>query len=153
MTWQTSLNSLEETEKLGEVLGHNLRGGEVVELISDLGGGKTTLAKSIAKGAGSQDNVTSPSFTISNQYKTPKFTIHHFDLYRLSDPGIIELTLSENFSDSGTVTMIEWAGSVANVLPANRIIIRIDPIANSESSRKLEITLPVTSDYLLEGLK
>src|ERR1700722_299415 len=89
------VDSLKATLVLGRTLGQNLKGGEAIELSSDLGGGKTALVKGLANGAGSQDLVSSPSFTICNQYNTPKFVIYHFDFYRLSDPGIIARELSE----------------------------------------------------------
>ena len=77
------LKSLNQDQFLmfGQKIGQKLKGGEVFELISDLGGGKTTLTKSIVKGSKSSDQVSSPSFTICNEYKALKFTIYHFDFF------------------------------------------------------------------------
>ena len=69
------------TTAYGLFLGANLRGGEVVELISDLGGGKTTLTQAIVAGAGSKDVVSSPTFTIGKQYTAGKLRIYHFDFF------------------------------------------------------------------------
>ena len=79
-----SLNNLKETEKFGIFLGENLKPGDVVCLNGDLGAGKTTLTKSIAKGLGIDDYVTSPTFTIVNEYYG-KTDLYHIDTYRLDD--------------------------------------------------------------------
>ncbi|MBX4191001.1 tRNA (adenosine(37)-N6)-threonylcarbamoyltransferase complex ATPase subunit type 1 TsaE, partial [Candidatus Saccharibacteria bacterium] len=86
MIWQTVSTSSAETESIGSLIGASLKGGEVIELRSDLGGGKTTFVRGLAAGAGSKANVTSPTFTLSRLYPAKNFSIHHFDFYRLNDP-------------------------------------------------------------------
>src|SRR6185312_5854101 len=88
-TWQTESISSDNTSDVAMKIGRKLQGGEVIELISDLGGGKTTFVRGLAKGMGSQDTVRSPSFTLSNEYRSGKLTLYHFDFYRLEDPGIM----------------------------------------------------------------
>src|SRR5690348_16076202 len=122
MIWQTSSISSDDTERLGELLGSRLRGGEVIELRSDLGGGKTTFVRGLVRGAGSRDRVSSPTFTLSRIYNAKKFEIHHFDFYRLSDPGILADQLAEAVQGDNVV-IIEWAGIVKNVLPEDRVSI------------------------------
>lgn len=78
-TWQTESTSSDATEKLAEQLGKNLRGGEVIELVSDLGGGKTTFVRGLARGAGSSNHVASPTFTISRVYKVKAPELTHSD--------------------------------------------------------------------------
>jgi tRNA threonylcarbamoyladenosine biosynthesis protein TsaE len=142
MIWETSSTSSAETERLGELLGSQLKGGEVIELRSDLGGGKTTFAKGLARGAGSRDRVTSPTFTLSRVYQTPKFTISHFDFYRLDDPGILADQLAESAGDSSIVTVVEWGDIVKNVLPDERISIELQPVARSSEERRIIFKYP-----------
>ncbi len=141
----------EETIRLGHKLGANLRGGEIIELISDLGGGKTTLAKGITKGAGSRDLVSSPSFTICNEYQCLKFKIYHFDFYRLSEPGIVRRELEEVMDNPNSVIILEWPEVVENVIPKEHIVIRIE----SPAKDNRDLTIKYTKDlkYLTEGLK
>ena len=145
------LKDLSETNKLGTKLGKSLIGGEVIELSGDLGSGKTTLVKSIVSASGSTEHVSSPTFVVSKEYKTPKFTIHHYDLYRLDDEGLIANELSDHYVDDNSVTIIEWGSSFVDVLPEKRIIIKLTPI--SENSRSVEIIYPDNLEYLIEDLK
>ena len=131
-----------------ERLGTRLKGGEVIELASDIGGGKTTFVRGLAKGMGSNDVTSSPTFTISNVYKSLELTMHHFDFYRLHEPGIMREELAEVIADPQAVVVVEWAGIVDDVLPSNRLAIRIT--ATGEESRHYEIIAPDTLQYLLE---
>ncbi|PIZ61832.1 tRNA (adenosine(37)-N6)-threonylcarbamoyltransferase complex ATPase subunit type 1 TsaE, partial [Candidatus Saccharibacteria bacterium CG_4_10_14_0_2_um_filter_52_9] len=90
-----------------------MRGGEVIVLTSDLGGGKTSFVRGLAAGMASHDLVHSPSFTLSNQYKAGDLTLCHFDFYRLNDPGIMRNELAEVLKDSQAVVAVEWADIVA----------------------------------------
>src|SRR3989337_1220075 len=92
-TWRTT--SAIETEQLGEQIGKLLRGGELIELASDLGGGKTTMTHGLARGIGSSDPVASPTFTISREYTGGRLHIYHYDLYRLHEFGVVGETRSE----------------------------------------------------------
>src|SRR5436190_17523226 len=97
MIWQTVSTSSEDTEKLGELLGSVLNPPAIIELRSDLGGGKTTFVRGLARGFGSNDRVASPTFTLNKIYKNSKGQeIHHFDFYRLHEPGILVDQLSES---------------------------------------------------------
>ncbi len=124
-TWQTISTDSETTERIGERIGASLKGGEVIELISDLGGGKTTLTRGLVRGAGSTDRVASPTFTISKLYQAGELEIHHFDFYRLSEPGIVADELVEFIHDPQVTVVVEWADIVADVLPADRLTITI----------------------------
>lgn len=139
MIWQTSSTSSADTERLGELLGSQLKGGDIIELRSDLGGGKTTFVRGLAKGAGSQDRVSSPTFTLSRVYKTKDFEIYHFDFYRLDDPGILKDQLAEAVQ-AKSVVVVEWAGIVKDVLPKERITIEFKPTANSPDEREVAFT-------------
>lgn len=140
-------NSLDDTTRLGAAIGERLKGGEVLELISDLGGGKTAFVRGLAEGAGSSDRVSSPSFTLRNEYKTPTLTIYHFDFYRLSEPGIMSQELAETLEAEGAVTVVEWATIVKDVLPQDHMTIRIT--ATGENSRSFLLSCPANFEYLL----
>ena len=125
-------------KNLGGSIGILLHGGEVIELIGDVGSGKTTLVKGIATGLGVDEHVQSPSFTINRIYKCRNnLTLAHYDFYRLNDAGIMSSELKETMGDANTVTVIEWAGVVDGVLPTDRLSIRISTA--SENSRELSI--------------
>ena len=151
MTWQTVSTSSEQTEQLAEALGSKLRGGEVIELVSDLGGGKTTFTRGLARGAGSQDRVGSPTFTLSREYDAPNFTIAHFDFYRLGEAGIVGDELAEVINDPLYVTVVEWGDIVHDVLPTTRLTIAITQTASGD--RKIDCTFPASYGYLFEGVE
>ncbi|HJQ08377.1 MAG TPA: tRNA (adenosine(37)-N6)-threonylcarbamoyltransferase complex ATPase subunit type 1 TsaE [Candidatus Saccharimonadales bacterium] len=151
MTWQTSSDASEKTEQLGEQLGKALKGGEVIELVSDLGGGKTTFTRGIARGAGSRDIVNSPTFTISKVYDTPNFQIHHFDFYRLHEAGVVAEEVAELVQDLHAVLVMEWAEIVERVLPEARLTVRIEQTPSS--ARQLTFQAPKSLQYLIEAVK
>jgi len=135
------------TEMFGERLGRNLRGGEIVELISDLGGGKTTLTRGIVRGTGSKDTVASPTFAISKAYTSPKYDIYHYDFYRLADAGILQYELHDHLNDPGAVVIIEWGDIVQHVLPDRRMTIKIN--AGADEARSITCQYPKGMEYLL----
>lgn len=132
-------------------IGRNMRGGEVIELVSDLGGGKTTFVRGLAHGMGSRDNVRSPSFTLGNRYKAGKLTLYHFDFYRLFEPGIMRDELTEALADPEAVVVVEWGKIVEDVLPAERLTITLR--ATGDQSRELIFTYPESLSYLISSKK
>lgn len=99
----------------------------VIELIGDVGAGKTTFVRGLAKGLKIKEPVTSPSFTISKNYAIPSGgNLIHYDFYRLSDPGIMAEDLQENLTNSKNIVIIEWGESVSNLLPKNHVTITIN---------------------------
>lgn len=150
MTLQIVSTSSSDTESVAERLGQRLRGTEVIELVSDLGGGKTTFVRGLAKGLGSEDHVSSPTFKISNVYKAGNLELHHFDFYRLSDPGVVAQELSEVIGQSETVVVIEWAQVVNDVLPEERLRVEMNTVGEVE--RQLKFSVPSSLQYLMEGL-
>src|SRR5882757_1123109 len=99
-------NGAQETEAIAEKIGQHLKGGEVIELVSDLGGGKTTFVRGLAKGFGSQDKVASPTFMLSKVYVAGDRQLHHFDFYRLQDAGIVAYELQGLIGDSDIVIVV-----------------------------------------------
>lgn len=150
-TWQMHSRSSEDTEALGERIGARLRGGEVIELVSDLGGGKTTFVRGFARGAGSRDRVASPTFAISREYKAPRLTIIHFDFYRLQEAGIVAEELREYVGAPDSVVVVEWGDIVQDVLPANRLTIHLEQ--NGEKTRDITCHYPDALEHLLQGEK
>lgn len=147
---RVKVKNLDETLDFARSLGGRLRGGEVIELVSDMGGGKTTFVRGLADGIRSKDHVHSPSFTLSNQYRSAdnRLIVNHFDLHRLSDAGIIKRSLAEIISEeSGNIVVIEWADTVKDILPEDRLTIVIKVI-NTES-REFDISYPDRLKYLL----
>jgi len=125
-------------QQLGERLGRLLRGGEVLELVGDVGAGKTTLVRGIARGMGIDETVQSPSFTINRVYDAPnQLQLSHYDFYRLADPGIMNSELDEAVHDPQVVVVIEWAGTVEQTLPGDRLTIAIT--SPTETTRQLEL--------------
>jgi tRNA threonylcarbamoyladenosine biosynthesis protein TsaE len=147
MKWQTTSNSQEETEALATKIGKRLEGGEIIELVSDLGGGKTAFVRGLAHGLGSEDIVGSPTFTLAREYHAGDLTLHHFDFYRLSEPGIVTNELAEFIDDPKAVVAIEWSGIVQHVLPAKRLTLRFT--LTGETGRQLDFTYPSELAYLI----
>lgn len=143
--------SVNETKKFGETLGRRLKGGEVIELVSDLGGGKTTLVHGLAKGIGSSDHVASPTFTISRVYKGKELELHHFDFYRLDDAGLMEHELHDVVGEPSVVVVVEWGDVIAHVLPEERMTIRLTQ--TGDASRSLDLKYPESLAYLVEDVQ
>ena len=129
-------NSEKDTYKLAKMFEEKLHGGEVVVLNGDLGAGKTTFTKGLCKALGITENVTSPTFTLMNIYKSGRLNLYHFDMYRIEDESeALELGLDEFFNSNG-VCMIEWAENIRNMIPKNHITINITKLG--ENSREFE---------------
>ena len=136
-------------QRLGQVIGCSLKGGEVIELVGDIGAGKTTLTKGIAEGLDITEPVQSPTFTISCVYQSPGgLTLAHYDFYRL---GIMAEEIHEVTMQPQTVTVVEWADAVEQVLPADRLTVRI--LAIDEQSRRVTLSAGgPTSQALLAAI-
>jgi tRNA threonylcarbamoyladenosine biosynthesis protein TsaE len=152
MTYVTSTSSPDETKAVAARLGKLLRGGEVIELSSDLGGGKTTFVQGLAAGLGSKETVTSPTFTISRIYKLPALELHHYDLYRLGEAGIVGSELTEDLEDNQVITVIEWAGIVDSKLPPDRVRISFQTTGDTTRDLKFDSGGHI-SDRLVKELK
>jgi len=128
----------QEMLAFGERVGAALRGGEVIELIGDVGAGKTTFVRGLSKGLGIDETIQSPSFTISRVYDARNdLRLAHYDFYRLNEAGIMRDELSEAAGDPKTIVVIEWADTVADILSDDRIVITIE--SPTELSRYVEV--------------
>ncbi len=148
---QIKSDDSDKTEQIAAIVGRALKGGEVIELVSDLGGGKTTFVRGLAHGVGSKDRVASPTFTISKVYDCPDFQIHHFDFYRLPDAGLMANELSDVVGDPAIVTVVEWADAVKHVLSDDRLHIAIKQLPNGD--RELTFSVPAALQYLVKELQ
>jgi tRNA threonylcarbamoyladenosine biosynthesis protein TsaE len=123
------------TVALGRRVGALLRGGDVVALCGDLGAGKTTLVQGIVAGLGSSDRVTSPTFTLVNEYSAPGIVICHVDLYRLAEGGepapaavdaqAATLGLDDLLGAPDAIVLVEWADLAGALLPGDHLVIRL----------------------------
>ena len=115
-----------DTEEFGMKLASSLEPGDIVALIGDLGTGKTTLTKYIAKGLGVTGNIDSPTFNIVKEHKSGIIPLFHFDVYRLSSGDeLLDIGADEYFYSDG-VCIIEWADIVADVVPEKAKVILIE---------------------------
>ena len=116
--------SAQETQKVGEILASELQGGEILSLIGDLGGGKTTFTQGVARGLSIKDSIISPTFVILKKFPIKKSKIkwlYHFDLYRLSDmQELLDLDFTEIVSNSENITIIEWANKAKKIIPEKK---------------------------------
>jgi tRNA threonylcarbamoyladenosine biosynthesis protein TsaE len=122
--------------KLGERLAGAIKAPCLIELVGDVGAGKTTLVKGLARGLGIGDDVTSPSFTINKRYEGDT-VLSHYDFYRLEDAGIMKNEIDESLGEQNTIVVVEWAGAVQDILPGGRTKVNISYCA--DGSRKVEI--------------
>ena len=129
-------NSAEETERLGQRLGETLRGGEVVAYLGELGAGKTAFTRGLARGLGISMRVTSPTYTIVNEYTGGRLPLFHFDMYRLgSEEELFDIGW-EDYLARGGVCAVEWSENVSGAME-DAITVRIEK--NSDEGRKITI--------------
>lgn len=122
-----NVESPEETQSYGEKIAKFLEPKDVILLDGDLGAGKTTFTKGLAKGLGIKRNIKSPTFTIIREYQGGRLPLYHMDIYRLDDGSGDELGLEEYFNGDG-VNVIEWSEFISDQLPSDylKIIFRRD---------------------------
>ena len=126
-----------ETEMLdfGKKYAESLEIPAVIELVGDVGAGKTTFVRGLAQGLGISEPLSSPSFTISRFYQGEKSALTHYDFYRLEDPGLMAEDLADAIEDDNNVTVIEWGQSIADILPEDHKVIEIKYI--DENTREI----------------
>lgn len=132
-----TLASEKDMQDLGNKLAKKLPSGSVIELIGDVGTGKTTLVKGIGRGLGILDTIQSPSYTIFCRYDSGKKSLHHYDFYRLNDPGLISYDLEESLHTKNATVVIEWSDHIKEILPDDHIRIRIS--VTGENKRQVNI--------------
>lgn len=139
--FQVITNSEEETMLFGEKLAHTVGRGVVFTLLGDLGAGKTHFVKGFVKGIGSNNLVTSPTFTLLNVYEGGKVPVYHFDMYRLSSKEEAEELGFNEYFDLKTldgIVFVEWPNQVKGLINCPHIEIKIDKI--DDNKRKITVS-------------
>ena len=129
-------HSPEQTEAVGAALGKLLQPGTVIAYQGDLGAGKTAFTRGVACGLGAKESVTSPTYTIVNEYLSGKYPLFHFDMYRLASSDDLFDIGWEDYLERGGVCAVEWSENVADALE-NAIIVTIEKLG--EDSRKITV--------------
>lgn len=137
------ITSEQEMLDFGRDFARQLTAPAAIELVGDVGAGKTTFVRGLANGLGIKESITSPSFTISKSYAFRNGTLMHYDFYRLPDPGLMSDDLAENLADRHHIVVVEWADSVQNLLPAERITIHFSYL--DDGAREVVVENPVRS--------
>ena len=123
--------SEEETEAIGETCAAHLAGGAVVAMYGDLGAGKTAFVRGMARGMGLACRVSSPTFTIVNEYEGERELIH-FDMYRLESSDELFEIGWEDYLARGAVCAVEWSEKVEDAFFGDEIVVRIDKLGDNE---------------------
>lgn len=118
-------HSEHETFLIAEAFSKSLKPGDVIALSGDLGAGKTAFVKGVAKGLGCRDIVSSPTFTLVNEYTGKEHMLYHFDVYRLSNITAENCDWIDEYLFSDGICIIEWADNLMDILPENHIKINI----------------------------
>ena len=145
--------SVEETVKIGEMLGKLLRPGDVIAMDGDLGAGKTHFTCGIAKALNIDDYITSPTFTIVNEYRGGKYPLFHFDVYRLSDSNELYDIGYDDYAVQEGIIVIEWSEIVEDIFDERCIkidILRRDE--KSETSRIVRILMDERADIIADSV-
>ena len=127
-----------ETEALGEALAARLRAGDVVAYSGGLGAGKTAFTRGLARGLGYRGRVTSPTFTIVNEYEG-RLPLFHFDMYRLGGAEDLFDIGWEDYLDRGGVCAVEWSERAAGALPADAVTVDIRRCEENEDWRRISV--------------
>ena len=135
-------HSPEETIALGRELAQSLRPPKTVVLTGDLGAGKTTIIKGLAEGfkAESQENVTSPTFTLIHEYRGPKTTLYHIYLYRVDSPRQLETLGIDDLRDERSLILLEWGEKFERFRKERDAEISIETLGENE--RKITLRIP-----------
>lgn len=134
------VEDVSKTMEFGEKLGSLVQKGDIICLTGDLGTGKTHLVKGFAKGLGIQEHITSPTFTIVNEYNG-RLKLYHFDVYRVADPDeVSEIGFDEYIFDDA-VSIIEWANYISSIIPDEHIDISLSKISElGDCFRRISIS-------------
>lgn len=128
-------SNFKQTQKLGELLALELKGGEVLCLSGDLGAGKTTFTQGLLKGLKVKGPYTSPTFVVIKEYKKKDRNIYHIDAYRINEKDLLNLGWEEIIAGNKNITIVEWAERVKKILPKNCVKIKFEWV--DEKQRKI----------------
>lgn len=129
-------NTVAETEAVGQALAKQLSAGDIVAMYGDLGAGKTAFVRGMARGLDSRDPVSSPTFTIVNEY-SGRLRLYHFDAYRLASSDELYDIGWDDYIGSGGVCVVEWSENISDIYDGTQTSVKIERI--SETGRKITI--------------
>ena len=129
-------NTPEQTEAVGQALGKVIKPGTVLAFTGDLGAGKTAFTRGLARGLGAEDRVTSPTYTIVNEYLSGRLPLFHFDMYRLGSSDELWDIGWEDYLDRGGVCAVEWSENVSDALE-DAVWVRIEK--TGENTRRITL--------------
>ncbi len=133
-------HTTEETEEFAANLAKNFCGGEIITLDGDLGAGKTAFVRGIARGLGIKDRVSSPTFTIVNEYRNGRIPVFHFDVYRISSSDEMYDIGWEDYISQNAVVIIEWSVNISDILDMEHITVTISKdLSVSEQYREIVV--------------
>jgi tRNA threonylcarbamoyladenosine biosynthesis protein TsaE len=124
-----------QTQKLGEALAQELKGGKIICLSGELGSGKTTFTQGLLQGLKIKGPYTSPTFVIMKKYKN---NVYHIDAYRVKDKDILNLGWEEIIRDKNNIVIVEWADRIKKIIPKNSLWIKFEWVGEKE--REIRIT-------------
>lgn len=136
---EININNINETKILAEIFSGIIKEkGGFIKLLGDIGAGKTAFCRFLIQSLGAENDVTSPSFVILNEYKTKSLPVYHFDLYRLEDTGVKSITEElREYSKDNVLTLVEWAEFGGDELPLEHLTIKIEyDLENIDEKRK-----------------
>ena len=139
-------NSPEETEAIGQLIASRLQPGTIIAFEGDLGAGKTAFTRGLARGLGILDPVTSPTYTIVNEYLNGRLPLFHFDMYRLHSADDLFDIGWDDYLERGGICAVEWSENVAEAME-NPVTVTIEK--TGEESRKITITGGEIDDFSL----
>ena len=143
---------LKTSSSLANKIAKKIKTPQLIELVGDLGGGKTTFVKALGKALGIEKTITSPTFNIHRSYEYSNNVLEHFDLYRLANDEIVLNELKECLQNPNAIVVVEWAQNFKDILNDDRLIIKFEYI--DDNTRKLTFTAEgIKSKQLLEALK
>ena len=131
-------HNVTETEELGAKLAEHLHAGSVIAYLGDLGAGKTAFTRGLARGLGCTGRVTSPTFTIVNEYEGT-LPLFHFDMYRLSDADELFDIGWDDYLSRGGVCAVEWSERITEEIPSDAVIVTICRCEENEDWRRITI--------------
>jgi len=132
-----TVTSPEQTMQLGAKLGQLVQPGDLILLDGDLGAGKTTFSKGLAKSLGIEKTIKSPTFTLVREYQEGRLPLYHMDIYRLEDGGAEDLGLDEYFDGDG-VSVVEWSEFMQALLPDNYLRITLSRTTDQDETRTIK---------------
>ena len=135
---QITTHSADETQALGKKLAESLRPGDVIAYFGDLGAGKTAFTRGLAQGLGITDPVTSPTYTIVNEYLSGRIPLFHFDMYRLSSSDELFDIGWEDYVNRGSVCAVEWSENVEDAFYGDEVVVRFEKLG--PTTRRIIIT-------------